>query len=544
MGRKDGHNMAETIKFLSYTGLQKYDSLIKPYILEAAENAASSSFKAVGLADGVLHFYTETPFDENSVPAYSITLPKEDLSSFMKLVDGAVTGNLATFGENGQVVDSGVAISTIATKAEVQAIQDAVDALDEKMGDIPVGDDGNAVAATVIEYVNKKTEGIATDAALGELQAQLSAAQEAIDAIEADYLVEADKTELSEAITAEKERAEGIESGLRTDVDAIKADYLKAADKTELSNAIAAEKERAEGVEAGLEGRLVEVETFFKTAEGETLDTALDTLVEIQKYLDGEGEVADQMLLDIAANKKAIEDHVATDHDFAGADAALKEELVAEINKKAAQTDLEAEVTARTNADSALDARITTLEGKFTGDESVDAKIEAAIETAAADATSKANTAEANAIAKANELNTAMDTRVKELEEIDHEAYVAADTALEAKLNDAIALKADKTALDEEVQARKDADAAIEAKIGTVAENKTVVQMIADAQTAATYDDEEVRGLISDNADAVSALTETHNTDKAALEAKDAELQAAIDAIEEISPEEISALFA
>lgn len=534
--------MAETIKFLSYTGLSQYDGLIKGYVdsaVEAVNVESAKAFRAVAIENGVLKFYLTTPIAADATPAYEITLPKEDLSSFMKLVDGAVEGNLATFGENGQVVDSGVAISTIATKAEVEAVQGAVDALEALVGNLPDGTE----AKTVVEYVNKKTEGIATDAALGELQAQLSAAQEAIDAIEADYLVEADKTELSEAITAEKERAEGIESGLRTDVDAIKADYLKAADKTELSNAIAAEKERAEGVEAGLEGRLVEVETFFKTAEGETLDTALDTLVEIQKYLDGEGEVADQMLLDIAANKKAIEDHVATDHDFAGADAALKEELVAEINKKAAQTDLEAEVTARTNADSALDARITTLEGKFTGDESVDAKIEAAIETAAADATSKANTAEANAIAKANELNTAMDTRVKELEEIDHEAYVAADTALEAKLNDAIALKADKTALDEEVQARKDADAAIEAKIGTVAENKTVVQMIADAQTAATYDDEEVRGLISDNADAVSALTETHNTDKAALEAKDAELQAAIDAIQEIPAEDISKLF-
>ena len=36
------------------------------------------------------------------------------------------------------------------------------------------------------------------------------------------------------AIAAEKERAEGIEAGLRTDVDAIKGDYLKASDKEAL----------------------------------------------------------------------------------------------------------------------------------------------------------------------------------------------------------------------------------------------------------------------------------------------------------------------
>ena len=37
------------------------------------------------------------------------------------------------------------------------------------------------------------------------------------------------------------------------------------------------------------------------------------------------------------------------------------------------------------------------------------------------------------------------------------------------------------------------------AKVGTVAEGKTVVQMISEAQAAATYDDTAVRGLISGN---------------------------------------------
>ena len=52
--------------------------------------------------------------------------------------------------------------------------------------------------------------------------------------------------------------------------------------------------------------------------------------------------------------------------------------------------------------------------------------------------------------------------------------------------------------------AQADVDA-LEAKVGAVPEDKTVVQMISDAQTAATYDDTEVRGLIQDNADAIEA---------------------------------------
>ena len=61
-------------------------------------------------------------------------------------------------------------------------------------------------------------------------------------------------------------------------------------------------------------------------------------------------------------------------------------------------------------------------------------------------------------------------------------------------------------ALATEKNEREAADSAISSKIGTVAEGKTVVEMITDAQTNATYDDAEVRGLISGNATAIEAL--------------------------------------
>ena len=66
---------------------------------------------------------------------------------------------------------------------------------------------------------------------------------------------------------------------------------------------------------------------------------------------------------------------------------------------------------------------------------------------------------------------------------------------------------AEKAAKDAADAAQADVDA-LEAKVGTIPENKTVVQMISEAQTAATYDDTEVRGLISDNADAIKAHKE------------------------------------
>ena len=46
----------------------------------------------------------------------------------------------------------------------------------------------------------------------------------------------------------------------------------------------------------------------------------------------------------------------------------------------------------------------------------------------------------------------------------------------------------------------------LEAKVGTVPENKTVVQMISEAQTAATYDDSEVKAGIAANTAAIATL--------------------------------------
>ena len=87
------------------------------------------------------------------------------------------------------------------------------------------------------------------------------------------------------------------------------------------------------------------------------------------------------------------------------------------------------------------------------------------------------------------------DSKVKDLVD----GAVATNTAAIATLN------GDETTAGSVKKAVKDASDTINAKIGTVAEGKTVVQMIEDAKTASTYDDTEIRGLIQDNADAIEA---------------------------------------
>ncbi len=142
------------------------------------------------------------------------------------------------------------------------------------------------------------------------------------------------------------------------------------------AEAIAGEIEAREAADEAIDARLVEVEAFFKLAEGEQLDTALDTLKEIQVYLEGEGAVADQMILDIAANKTAIEKEVAdrgtaisgVETAYKAADEAQVARIV-ELEKLLGEADgsvkdqiadaVAAEAALREEADGVLDGKIS-----------------------------------------------------------------------------------------------------------------------------------------------------------------------------------------
>lgn len=81
------------------------------------------------------------------------------------------------------------------------------------------------------------------------------------------------------------------------------------------------------------------------------------------------------------------------------------------------------------------------------------------------------------------------------------EAKKAGDDAAEAL---EAYIESNNKALADEIKRAGDAETALSNKIGDVPDNKTVVQMISDAQTAATYDDTKVKEDIKANADNIA----------------------------------------
>ena len=267
------------------------------------------------------------------------------------------------------------------TDTEVAKVQGEVDALETLVGTLPEGTD----ATTVVGYIDAKTANIASDETVGAI---------------------ADR------------------------VTAIEDDYLKAADKTELANAIAAEKTRAEGVEAGLQ---TQINTILNNPDAEG---AINSINEFTKYIEDHGEIAEGFRTDIDKNKEDIAANAKAIADQATSDAATYE----------TKTDATAKLTeAKTYADG---------------------------------------------------LNTAMDTRVKVLEAIDHEAYKAYADQAEA---DAVATAAaDATAKANAAQAAAEATAAADA-------TAKADQALADAKA---YTDKLANGAVKTNADNIAALVE------------------------------------
>lgn len=534
--------MANTKKYVSLDKLSLYDEKIKKVI---SDGDAASLQASKDYADSLAGNYDAA----GAAATVQGELDKEVIRA--KAREDEIAGLVST--AQGEVDALEGVVATKAAQADLEA-------LSGKVGTVPADQTVMGIIANIQENAYDDTEirglisnldtnkadktQVATDienAVKAEKEAReaaVSGVQGAVDTLSGTHAT--DKAELEGKI-AQKADQTALEAVSAVANAAVKqADYdvkVKALEDEDarIAGLVEAEVARAEAAEKGLGDRLVEVEAFFKTAEGEKLDEALDTLVELQGYLEGEGAVADQMILDIAANKKAIEDHVAIDHDFASADAALKSELEGKINLKANATDVEAidgrvdtlegemdvvegkvevlegemddvqaavatkveqeaynaKVEALEAKDTELAGKIEVLEGKFTGEGSVEDMIgdakDAAIEAAAADATSKANAAEAAAKEHANGLNTAMDARV---------AAVEAASATHALASDLEALDGRVEVVEGKVSTLEGKMTAVETKAGA---NETAIGTINTelAKKAAQSDLEGVDGRVT-----------------------------------------------
>lgn len=242
-------------------------------------------------------------------------------------------------------------------KADAKEKADAVDAkvtaLDKKVGVLPTGVD--VKAKTVIEYVDEKVAKVNTDASA--LAGRVTQAEKDIDAIEADYLKAADKTELKGEIASVDSKVDAVSDKVTTLI----------------------------GDDASKSARTIANEELTKQLIPENAKESLNTLQEIAAWIQQHPDDASAMNTAI----KSLQDLVGT----IPADVTDATTIVAYIQKL-----VSAEETRAKGVENGLDTRLQAVETQLgDGDGSVADKIanakQEAINAAATDATTKSNKA-------------------------------------------------------------------------------------------------------------------------------------------------------
>lgn len=560
--------MAENVtikKYLDQAGLETLVAKIKA--LDAATLQSANDY-----SDGLAKNYDASGSATTALADAKAYTDEE----VQKLADGQVNTNKEAIA---------AIVADYLKAVDKKELNDAIDALKEYVGTIPK----LSTAKSIVAYIDEKTTGIATAADLQALTTKVSNVESTVQTIAGDYLTSDDKTDLSADISTEKTRAEGVEAGLRTDVDAIKADYVTKDEKTALAADIKtaqdtanAAKSHSEGVASDLSkaktaleeadtaqvGRITALEDKIKGVTGamhfKGVVTELPTdktgyvkgdviIVGEKEYVFNESDFVE--FGDVSAEAQriaAVEGRMDTaETDIDTLQTGLNDAKAA-LAKKAEQSALTAEIAARTDADTALDARLDAVEGKLgDGEGSVSNQIatakQEAIDAAATDATTKADKALADAKTYADGLNTTMDARVDALE---GSAHTHANKALldtydqtNDNIKDAVAKKhshANADVLDGITAGKVSAWDSAESNAKTYADglNKTMNDKVTAIDSRVTQNTEDI--ATKADATALTSLAERVSTAEANITTN----TSAINSFARISESEINAMFA
>lgn len=339
-----------TKKYLELEGLKKYDTKIK---------AAVDSKDAKTLQDAKAY---SNSLASNYEPAGAAATAKtQAVQEANAHTDGEIVKVNTKVGEVEKKAQQGIT-DAAAAKAAADKAQGEVDALEALVGTLPE----DAGVATVVAYVDKKTEGMASDTLLKQLQTTVGQHTNDISGLK----------EKDTALQGAVDKAQGAATANKAAID-----QLVGADKGKSVRAIANEE---------LVAQLIP----------ETADETLNTLKEIADWIQKHPNDASAMNSAIEKLKTLIgtipSEGVAA-KDITG--------YIAEV-KAALEKSVAAEKSRAEGAEAGLGGRIGNLEGKFgEGEDSVSSLIEAAkqaaISAAAADAQKKADTAKAGAVADA-----------------------------------------------------------------------------------------------------------------------------------------------
>lgn len=379
------------------------------------------------------------------------SLDKAD-SAVQTIAVGTTNGTISVDGED--VAVKGLQDAAYATVASLNTTaQGYVDTAKAALEGTAADTDESVTIAGAKKYADKVAGTAATNAgtALTDKIAELKNTDKAVD---------------NQFVTAVKE-ANGIVTVERKALVAADIPELAQSKITGLDTALAGKQDNLtfDGTyEAGTNNAAtVSTVNAAKTALiGDASATTTDgnTIADVRRYVDAKtkGIASDTALTALGERVTAAEGEIDTLQEAIGANGSVTK-AIADAKK------------AGTDAATA----VTTLENGKVKDN--------------ADAIAAINNAETGILKQAKDYADGKDTAIAAAKKAGDDAAAAVKTLSEGQ-----------------VTTNKNDIATINGKLGTIPADKTITDMISEAQTAATYDDKEVRGLIKNNKDAIDVL--------------------------------------
>lgn len=353
--------------------------------------AVDNLIHTLGGEDGKTDVDTKDSNTIHGAKMYADEVGKTTLASAKTYADGLV-GDTSAIGKKVAALEGKVDVDSVSgaiDTAKTEAINTAGTNTDTKIATAKTAILGEGHTGTVKEAY----ELAASKSTMKEVEAKGYAVKTEVDTAVADAkkagtdaqasvntlndkvgTVPADKTivqMIADAQAAATYNDSAVKASIKANADAITklngTDTVEGSVAKTVKDAVAAEQKRAEGKEQANATAVADVKSRVDTflAAAEVGDAAVDTLKEIQTYISTHGSAADQMVKDIAANKKAVEDEAA--------------------RAKGEETKLNIAITDETNRatgiESGLATRLTTLEGADTVEGSVAKTVKDAIET-------------------------------------------------------------------------------------------------------------------------------------------------------------------
>ena len=543
--------------------LHGFDSALSGYLPRKSEDGTLEWVPISAVVQGDGNKVTTLTSTDGSVEITKTTDTDESLVYDLKVTpydDSAIAGRVKAIEDD--YLKTADKYDDTALAARVKALED-----EERYDETPLA---NRVGALETAVNHEETGLAAHEDRLQVVEAFFSAIEDSDETINT-------LKEIQEYIASDETGAAAMADSIKANADAIKVlngDGEGSVAKS-IEDAVAPVRELADAAQTAEEvasaiATAITNENLGQYAKADEVNAELAKKIEngsIAHTSEGvaEGVTVDDKTLKIVVDsytKKEVRDYVAdVIEDMTGGESAADVKLmlenhietydakVAEIDAKdaaqdasitAAQQQADKGVADAKTAKDAADAAALAVTNLADGQVTINKNAIAALQTLVAGEEETSHTKrlaalEAHDLAHQSEFN-GLTTTVNELATLVGKKANAADVYTKTEADGKFLTEHQSL---ENYYTKTQADAAVKAITGTPAEGKTLVQMIEDAQTAATYDDTQVKADIKANTDAIAALVGDEGTiakavaaEKARAEGEEAKLDGRLKEVE------------